>query len=408
MNLPRVVGIVAEYNPLHNGHAFHLSRAREIVKADAVVIVLSSHFVQRGEPAIADKWERARMALASGANLVLELPTAFSCHNAGVFAAGAIDILASTGIVSHLAFGMENAKDPKVEAIVDILTHETQAFKDALRQMLSQGRSFVESQARAVDSFLPGAFAVMSQPNNILAIAYMKRMREKGYPIEVVPVERIGAPYHDIKPGPTASATAVRRSLWDGNWDEVSDSVPPSTMAILRRCAAEGRLFYSWDRLWRMVRTAIIRSEASELKRYAEMKEGLERRILREAWRCRSFEELISSLACRRYPRGRLQRHLIHILLGVNHWTNRAYQRLGPAYIRLIGADGRGRALLRQMRSTAALPVISRISLPGNSYASEMLTLERRASEMWELLVDSPDPGREARSTPVMDPRDSC
>ena len=115
MNLPRVVGIVAEYNPLHNGHAFHLSRAREIVKADAVVIVLSSHFVQRGEPAIADKWERARMALASGANLVLELPTAFSCHNAGVFAAGAIDILASTGIVSHLAFGMENAKDPKVE-----------------------------------------------------------------------------------------------------------------------------------------------------------------------------------------------------------------------------------------------------------------------------------------------------
>ena len=109
----------------------------------------------------------------------------------------------------------------------------------------------------------------MSQSNNILAIAYMKRIREKGYPIEVVPVERIGAPYHDIKPGSMASATAVRRSLWDDNWDEVSDSVPPSTMAILRRCAAEGRLFYSWKRLWRTVRTAIIRSEASELKRYA-------------------------------------------------------------------------------------------------------------------------------------------
>ena len=132
------------------------------------------------------------------------------------------------------------------------------------------------------------------------------------------------------------------------------------------------------------------------------------KRILREAWRCRSFEELISSLACRRYPRGRLQAPPHPHPPRGESLTNRAYQRLGPAYIRLIGADGRGRALLRQMRSTAALPVISRASLPGNSYASEMLTLERRASEMWELLVDSPDPGREARSTPVMDPRDSC
>ncbi|MBC7078827.1 MAG: nucleotidyltransferase family protein, partial [Synergistales bacterium] len=166
------------------------------------------------------------------------------------------------------------------------------------------------------------------------------------------------------------------------------------------------RLFYSWERLWRMVRTVIIRSEASELKEYAEMKEGLEKRISKEAWRCRSFEDLISSISCRRYPRGRLQRHLIHILLGVNHWTNRAYQRLGPAYIRLIGADGCGRALLRQMRSTAMLPVISRASLPENRYASDMLALERRASEMWELLVDSPDPGRETKSTPVIDRQD--
>ena len=162
-----VYGIIAEYNPFHNGHAYHLQQAAELAEAQAVVAVLSSNFVQRGEPSFEDKWSRAEGALAGGADLVLELPVPFSCHNAGVFARGAVKILSSTGLITHLSFGIE-AEIPEQERIVDILLHEPPRFKENLKNFLKTGLSFVEARARAIDElarpFAAAGYAVAVQP----------------------------------------------------------------------------------------------------------------------------------------------------------------------------------------------------------------------------------------------------
>ncbi|HQF91885.1 MAG TPA: nucleotidyltransferase family protein, partial [Synergistaceae bacterium] len=170
-----VVGIIAEYNPLHNGHFHHLARAREESGARGVVVVLSSYFVQRGEPAMVDKWARTAMALACGADVVLELPTVFSCHNAGVFANAAVDLLAALGGVTHVAFGMEEPQGD-LETLGAILMEEPEAFKSALQRFLQEGFSFVESRSRALETLVPGSASLLRGSNNTLALAYCCRI----------------------------------------------------------------------------------------------------------------------------------------------------------------------------------------------------------------------------------------
>ena len=153
MTICRVAGIVAEYNPLHRGHAYHMEETKRILKAEALVVALSSDFLQRGEPACVNKWTRTTMALESGADLVLELPALFSCHNASVFANAGVDILAATGVVTHLSFGMENPEVP-LEPLADILLQEPPHFKTELRGFLDLGLSYAEARSRALKSCL--------------------------------------------------------------------------------------------------------------------------------------------------------------------------------------------------------------------------------------------------------------
>ena len=195
-----VVGIVAEYNPFHKGHLLHIRRARELCGAQAAVAVLSSAFVQRGEPALADKWTRAKAALACGADLVLELPVLFSAHNAGVFANGAVDILAAARAVTHLSFGAENP-DCLTDSIIDMILEEPEAFKLSLKKHLAEGFSFVEARARAADEIIPGSARVLAGSNNTLALAYMARIKKKSYALAPLPVLRGRKRYYCLLKG---------------------------------------------------------------------------------------------------------------------------------------------------------------------------------------------------------------
>ncbi|HOU33493.1 MAG TPA: nucleotidyltransferase family protein, partial [Synergistaceae bacterium] len=226
-----VVGIIAEYNPLHNGHFHHLARAREESGARGVVVVLSSYFVQRGEPAMVDKWARTAMALACGADVVLELPTVFSCHNAGVFANAAVDLLAALGGVTHVAFGMEEPQGD-LETLGAILMEEPEAFKSALQRFLQEGFSFVESRSRALETLVPGSASLLRGSNNTLALAYCCRIRSRGYALRPVRIQRVGSGYHHRDLVPFASATAVREGLRRGNWESLALTVPPASAAL--------------------------------------------------------------------------------------------------------------------------------------------------------------------------------
>ena len=396
-----IVGIIAEYNPLHNGHFHHLLRAREESDAEGAVVVLSSHFVQRGEPAMVDKWTRTAMALACGADVVLELPTAFSCHNAGVFANAAVDLLAGLGVVTHVAFGME---DPQadLENLTSVLLQEPETFKLALQRFLREGFSFVESRSRALETLISGSAALLRGANNTLALAYACRIRSRGYTMEPVPIQRVGAGYHHQTLEPFSSATAVRAALRQANWQSLAQTVPPASAELLHRARDAERLVLDFDFLGRLARFLISRLGIEGLRGMAEMREGFEHRLLDAAGRALSWEELVGRCVSRRYPRGRVQRHMVHVLLGLGHWENRALQRLGPPYLRVLGTNARGREILRQARRCATLPLIAKASPPPGREAQLVMALEHRAAALWELGLPHPEAETEARRRVVL------
>ncbi len=396
----KAIGIIAEYNPLHNGHRYHIEKASE--SGDPLVVVLSSNFLQRGEPAFIDKESRARMALLAGADLVLELPVAFSCHNAGVFANGAVDILEATGVVDRISFGMENVP-ADLDAILAILVDEPDPFKANLRYFLDSGLSYVQARAEALEKIHPGSRELLSQPNNSLAISYMTRIAQKGYGIRAIPITRIGGGYHQIELHRShPSATSIRLAIREKN-PSAMDGMPENCASILRDQIKAGRCCLKMERLWEYLRLLLLRTTPQELRQYAEFGEGIENRFLRQSLRASSWDELISTCVTKRYPRGRLQRNMIHFLINLGHDLNREFQRKGPAYIRPIAATPRGRDLLRTMNDKASLPLVTRLShLKGYSYGSSMMELELRACDLWELLTPNGLPGTESKRHPYM------
>ncbi|MDI9370038.1 MAG: nucleotidyltransferase family protein [Synergistota bacterium] len=395
--------MVAEYNPLHNGHAHHINRARELAGADgAVVAILSSYFTQRGEPALLSPWDRAESALSAGANLVLGLPAFFSCHNAGVFASGAVDTLAATGVVGSLSFGMEDP-DFDVSSLIDILVHEPVTFKDTLKKHLNSGFSYVKARAKALGTIDPAYERVVSSPNNSLALAYMERIRRMGHKLNCFPVRRTGGGYHDPslpsepKDGFFASATAIRRGIAEKGLEHISSAVPPGSLEVLERCMADGRFVPSTELLWRTVRALVLRTPAADLARYSEMGEGMENRLLKFAEDSRTWEEFIGKCVTGRYPRGRVQRQAIHLLLGVEHDDNRALQANGPAYIRPLAADGAGLEILRRMRKSASLPVRGKLPAARRGAEGLLARIELVAAGIWEGLTPSFQAGSEKR-----------
>lgn len=398
-----IVGIIAEYNPFHNGHAYHIRQAVKLSGAQAVVVVLSSNFVQRGEPSFQDKWSRAEGALSAGADLVLELPVPFSCHNAGVFARGAVEILASTGIVTHLSFGMEG-EIPRLESILDILLHEPLPFKEKLKSSLERGMSFVESRALAVDSLVPGAKQSLSTPNNNLALAYLLEIARKNIPWGLVPVKRVGAGYHSFEGGVFASASAVRLQIRKGLVEEARVAIPDGNFKLLLRDLSAGRCVLDESRIMAAYRILMARSSPEELSRVAEMGEGLESRLKYAARQARDLTGFISSCTTRRYPRGRICRHLVHALIGLDHWTNRSFQRLGPPCIRVLGTNGKGRILLKEMRTTAKLPLIGRCDESKQGRIASLMEFERKATEIWETFVSGTRPDAEKKAVPILVP----
>lgn len=395
MHIP-VVGIVAEYNPLHRGHEHHIKEAAALSKAEAVVAILSSDIVQRGEPSIVNKWKRAEMALRSGVDLVLELPCVFSSHNAGVFASAAVEILAATKKVTHLAYGVEN-NDRLSDRIVDIVIEEPKPFKFLLKEHLSKGHSFVEARSLAIDALLPGAAEILRGSNNNLAMAYLTAIKKKKYNITPVPVQRIGSAYNDDELGLFSSATAIRKAVALGDINEAAAEMPKSTAEILTREIESGRAYIESSKLWIMLRTILLRSSPEDIAQIAEIGEGIEYKLRDAAYMASSFEEWSSLCTSKRYPMGRIRRHAMHILLSFGHWTNRAVQRLGPAYIRVLAMNGKGRSLLHEMRDTSALPIITRCGDAAriSRIAGKIMDYDILASEIREECVPNGEFGLE-------------
>ena len=373
-----------------------MDQARTLSGAEGIIVVLSSNFVQRGEPALISKWERTKAALGCGADLVLELPLVFSAHNAGVFANAAVDILAMTGIVTHISFGLESP-DWQMDKILDILIEEPEPFKFCLKEELDKGFSFVESRAAALDRMIPGTAEKLKGSNNSLALSYMLRIKKQNWEIDAVPVKRLGAGYHENELAEFSSATAVRKAISKGKVSEALSQLPDFSAGILNEAIGKGRTCTDEGKLWNILRSKLVSMSPEEISNYAEIGEGIEYLLREKAIVSSSFTEWGKACTSRRYPLGRIQRHGIHILIGLEHWTNRAFQRIGPPYIRVLGMNEKGRNMLRRMRKTASLPVITRCGAASSisDAASKVMNYELIGSEIWEQLVTEGEFGRE-------------
>lgn len=377
----KIAGVIAEYNPFHSGHEWHLAETRRRTGCDFVVVCMAGSYVQRGEAACLSKWARAEAALRCGADAVFELPALFAVRSADAFARGGVGVLEGLG-VDALSFGCENAQLQTIEALAELREHEPEALSDAVRRGLAEGKSHARARGEAVAAMLGMEPEALNAPNLVLAAEYVRQLRRRSSAMEIAVVPRAGD-YHDADVrAPFASATAVRAALAEGRKEEALAAVPEAAREILSRA---GSMHAPDDLLlWRLRQT----SEA-ELSALPGVAEGLERRIFRCAAVASTREELLDALKCKRYTRARLSRILACALLGL---TNALAERHPePEYARLMGMRRDARPLLSELKRRAKLPIVSD---PVRLQSDECFRLECRATDLRALQCDDPSERR--------------
>jgi len=345
-----VAGIIAEYNPFHRGHAWQIAELRRRLGADtAVVACMSGNFVQRGDFAVLNKHSRAEMALRGGVDLVLELPTPWSAATAERFAQGGVAVLAATGVVTHLVFGCESGELEPLQATAACL--EREEFRENLRRIADKGIPFAAARQQALREMTDAA-ECLSSPNNALAVEYLRALRAQGSSMEPLALPRVGAGHDSTQESGYPSASAIRMRL-SGDWRGM---LPESSAAVLSREMEAGRAPVTIDRCWRAVLSRLRRMDEENFHIYDGGNEGLYHRFYAAVHSAVTLEDILETAKTKRYPLARLRRMLLQAYLGVPQ----AAQGETPPYLRVLGANGRGRALLGQMRKTAALPVITK------------------------------------------------
>ena len=374
----KTVGIVAEYNPFHTGHARHIRETRRLLGEDAAaVVVMSGNWVQRGECAVTDKWTRAEMALRGGVDLVLELPTVWAASSAEGFSRGAMAILGSAGVVDVLSFGSELGEVPPLLELARCLN--SPEFAKTLRAELGPKKTFAAVRRQAVERLLgPEKAALLDTPNNNLGVEYL-RFLPAG--MEAVSIPRQG-PAHD---GETtdgfASASLLRRWLRTG---EVERAFPFLSLSWKGEAA---------DMEWceRALIARLRTMSLEEAEALPDSGDGLALRLLSAARRTADLEELYALTKTRTYTHARVRRLAIYALLGLRKRDIPA----APPYIRVLGFNERGQTLLREMRRKASLPVlvkpahVRRASLE----AQALFDLESRFTDLYALCFPTPRPG---------------
>ncbi len=333
------VGIIAEYNPFHAGHAYQVAEIKKFC-GEEIVAVMSGSFTQRGEPTILDKWTRARLAVMGGVDLVLELPFVKAVRSAQDFARGGIQLLESLGVVDTLAFGAELADVAKLKLAA--AAFEEKFFAEELRRLMSSGVSYAAAVTKILARVTGLDEKILRRPNTILAIEYLRALPEKISPLVI---ERVGAAYDDLTLRENfSSASAIRAALQKNPppWKKISAQVSSETLEELR---AE-KILVDEKFLFRPLMTKLLTSRVDELKKIYGMTEGLEHRLL-NATAAKNFSELIKILIGRRYTASRIRRLLLHFLLNVTAEDLAALDATTCA--RVLAFNERGRTLLKKI-----------------------------------------------------------
>ncbi|KXG76004.1 nucleotidyltransferase [Thermotalea metallivorans] len=389
----KVLGLITEYNPFHNGHKYHLEESKRITGATHTIAVMSGNFLQRGEPAITNKWFRAEMAVREGIDLVIELPFAYACNSAEYFAFGAVSLLHHLNIVDFLCFGSEEGNMEKLKKICRILVQEPEDYQQYLKQFLSQGLPFPKAREQALARYFmdESIGTLLQSPNNILGVEYIKSLLKLNSPIQPFTIKRIKAPYHsreiihDI-----CSATAIRSYLSCADCDirSLSKVMPPGSFHAFARSLETGFGPIRYSDFDTLILYNLRRISTEDLRKIQDIGEGLENRIKAAAIKSTSVHELFSAIKTKRYTMTRLQRILIHSLLGLQKNHVCSFNRSGGAqYGRILAFSQNSGELIRVLKKKSAIPIVTNINKESltTDVAKQMLAFDLMATDIYSL-----------------------
>ncbi len=353
----RAVGLITEYNPFHNGHRYHIQQAKQLTQADVVIAMMSGNYVQRGEPAIFNKWQRAEIALNQGVDIVLELPFAYAVQPAHLFAYGAVKLLAAIG-VADLVFGAEHA-DYDFGALAraaKTVTQDHEHFQSDYRQTFASQFNQLLVEQLGVD---------LTKPNDLLGFAYAQARLDLNLAdqIQLHPIQRQQAQYHDVRlpfGGQIASATALRRQIEQGKgMANVAQYVAPQMLALAKKGPEVHPFAGAW---FDALRYQVLTSSVAQLETIYQLNDGLAPRLkkLVDYYQGASYEDFLAQFKSRRYTKARMQRLLLYTVLQVRPEQIQAVWQ--HPYLRLLGVTARGQQYLHERKKKLAIPLISRVT----------------------------------------------
>ncbi len=422
----QITGIITEYNPFHYGHQYQIKKIRQRQPDSPIIAVMSGSFTQRGDTALLSKWDRADLAIQGGCDLVLELPFAFACRSAQDFARGGVRLLERLGIVNTLAFGAETADLAALQNCAAAM--DEPSLQAELHDAIAAGASYATALTDCTAAHTAVDASILRQPNNILAIEYLRCLRRSSLQPLLIP--RQGASYHDAcLDSPNASATAIRRALSLAasrcsaqptarltdqltrvEWQALKKAAPAATITALQTLTAAE--LPSIERLWLPLRTILLQTSLPTLRQIHGINEGLEHRILDQSTLTNSYAGLVRAVTTKRYPASRIARTLLYLLLSMPSTDISLFDESGPLYARVLAADPVGRSLLRQIKTCGSIPIITKTSTflttnkrrEGiNSLAprERMLAYDTLATELRQLCQTSSDQNNDFQRSPI-------
>lgn len=391
----KVNGIIAEYNPFHNGHSYHLNTAEEQNNADYTIIAMSGNFMQRGEPALIDKYKRAEMALRNGADLVLELPAYYSASSAEYFAIGAVTLLDKLGVVDYLCFGSECGEINILTRIAEIIATEPEKYTNTLRHYMREGLSFPTARTTALleyDPSLSNYHDVLSSPNNILGMEYIKALILRKSSMQPTTTRRIGSNYHDHRLGiHQSSAKAIREALYNGQ--DISclrEQMPESAYQIMEDTLRRNRPVLTSD-ISSILLYKLLQEKEDGYERYLDVSSELSDRIINHLYEFTDFESFCSLLKTKDMTHTRISRCLLHILLNIETKTMHTYRNKDYIpYARVLGFRKESTPLLTAIKEKSSIPMITKLADAEdilNTHAFSMLQRELQIDEIYQSIA---------------------
>lgn len=361
--MSKILAIVSEYNPFHNGHLYHLQKSKKELDPDYSICIMSGNFCERGDTSIIDKWSKAEAALKCGFDLVIELPVLYSISSAENFAEGALKILDAFGSNVTLSFGSECGDLDTLNNIANVLYDEPKEFTTILTHELAKGLSYPKARENALLIYLNNVRKysnVLSNPNNILGIEYLKAIKKLKSNVIPFTIKRIDAGYNSLKiKDRLASATAIRNLI--KNNEDVKKLMPTPSFNILSENIKHGKIINNISSFEKEIIYTLRKMSIQEIANLQDVSEGLENSIKQAANSCNNLEDLIDSIKSKRYTRSRIQRILLYSILNITKKDIQNSYRVKP-YIRILGVSQKGKILLSQISNPKSKqPVITSV-----------------------------------------------